>query len=123
MITKPPTNNRFRARHNGRNMTHKDGMNKTEAAYATHLSWRQTGGEILGFAFEAVKFRLADKTFYTPDFIVYAGDGTVEIHEVKGHWEDDARVKIKVFASLFPFKVIAVKRTKTGWETEDFTHG
>jgi hypothetical protein len=27
-------------------------------------------------------------------------DGQLQAHEVKGHWEDDARVKIKVAASL-----------------------
>lgn len=41
---------------------------------------------------------MADKTFYSPDFIVPALD-CIEVHEVKGHWEDDARVKIKVAAS------------------------
>jgi hypothetical protein len=57
--------------------------------------------------------RLADKTFYSPDFAVLTkADGTLEMHEVKGFWQDDARVKIKVAASIYPFKFIAVKAQK-----------
>ena len=57
----------------------------------------------------SVKLRLADKTFYTPDFAVMAGDGFMEMHEVKGFWTDDARVKIKVAADQYPFRFIAFK--------------
>ena len=52
------------------------------------------------------------------------GDGTLECHEVKGHWEDDARVKIKCAAEKFPFRFVAMKpRTKKnggGFECEEF---
>lgn len=96
-------------------------MNKTEAAYAAHLEILKRAGENNGFMFEAMKFRLADKTFYTPDFIVFAADGVIECHEVKGFWEDDARVKIKVFADKFPFRVVAVTKGKGGtWNREEF---
>lgn len=95
-------------------------MNKLEAAYAAHLQIRLRAGEILSFNYESVKFRLADKTFYTPDFMVVAADDTIEFHEVKGFWEDDARVKIKVFAALYPFRVVAVTRVKSEWKTEEF---
>ena len=73
---------------------------------------------------EAVKLRLADKTFYTPDFVVIRADGGIELHEVKGHWEDDARVKIKVAATQHPwFRFLAVKAGKTGWQYETFGGG
>lgn len=85
-------------------------MNKTEAAYAAELEQRKYAGEILWYAFEPWKFRLADKTFYTPDFGVLRADHQVECHEVKGFWQDDARVKIKVAAEQHPFRFIAVKR-------------
>lgn len=97
------------------------GMNKTEAAYAAHLQLRQHAGEVSWFAFEAVKLRLADKTFYTPDFTVMLADGTIEQHEVKGFWEDDARVKIKVAAALFPFRFLGIKKAGAGWAVEEFT--
>lgn len=96
-------------------------MNKTEAAYADHLTLLKHAGEIEWFKFEAMKFRLADKTFYTPDFIVLLRDGFLEAHEVKGHWEDDARVKIKVAASIYPLKFIAITKEKTEWQREDFS--
>ena len=100
---------------------HKSGeMNKTEAAYAAYLDGLKKDGTITDYRFEAVKLRLADKTFYTPDFMVLMPDFSFEMHEVKGFWEDDARVKIKVAAAQFPFKFVAVKKTKNGWDREVF---
>ena len=99
-------------------------MNKTEAAYDKHLWELRYAGEVLWHKFEAVKLRLADNTFYTCDFCILAKDGILEMHEVKGFWQDDARVKIKVAASLYPFRFVAVKaRAKKnggGWEREEF---
>ncbi|ENH6340913.1 DUF1064 domain-containing protein [Burkholderia vietnamiensis] len=96
-------------------------MNKTEAAYAELLAARVHVGEILEFKFESLKLRLADRTWYTPDFAVVLPDGAREIHEVKGHWTDDARVKIKVAAELYPYyQFIAVRRVKGEWVRETF---
>jgi hypothetical protein len=95
-------------------------MNKLEAQYAQSLELMCRAGEISWYQFDAVKLRLADKTFYTPDFFVLRMDSTLEVHEVKGHWEDDARVKIKVAASLFPFKFVAVKKVSGAWSYEEF---
>ncbi|MGQ5524892.1 DUF1064 domain-containing protein [Chitinimonas sp. PSY-7] len=99
-------------------------MNKTEAAYAQRLEAQRQRGEVIWYKFEGVKLRLADNTFYSPDFAVMAQNGQMEMHEVKGHWQDDARVKIKVAADLYPFRFIAVKpqpkRDGGGWSTEVF---
>jgi hypothetical protein len=99
-------------------------MNKTEAAYDAHLWQLRHAGEVLWHKFEGIKLRLADNTFLTVDFPVMRADGLLEMHEVKGHWEDDARVKIKVAASLYPFRFIAVrpkaKKNGGGWEVEEF---
>lgn len=99
-------------------------MNKTEARYANHLERLKHEGSIVWYRFEGMKFRLADNTFYTPDFSVMKSDGLFELHEVKGFWIDDARVKIKVAAELFPFTFIAIKeRPKKdggGYEREEF---
>lgn len=97
-------------------------MNKTERNYAGHLESLKIAGEVLYYAFDSIKFRLADKTFYSPDFIVMKATGELEAHEVKGHWEDDARVKIKVAASLHPIPFIAVKMNEhnNGWDYEYF---
>lgn len=95
-------------------------MNKTEAAYDAHLKLLTHAGTVLWHRFEAVKLRLADNTFYTADFFVLPKSGYLEVHEIKGHWQDDARVKIKVAASIYPFKFIAVTRNKDGWKREEF---
>ena len=87
-------------------------MNKSEAAYADHLEKRRHLGEIVRWRFEPMKFRLADKTFYTPDFLVTM-PGHLECHEFKGFMEEDANVKIKVVAEMFPeFLFIIVKKEK-----------
>lgn len=96
-------------------------MNGTESAYAKHLEHMKADGLIAWFKFEGMKFRLADNTFYTPDFAVMRSDGAMQLHEVKGYWQDDARVKIKVAADMYPFDFIAIRKGKGGlWELENF---
>lgn len=98
--------------------------NKTEAQYETMLEDMRVAGDVLWYRFEGVKLRLADNTFYTPDFAVMLATGVMEMHEVKGFWQDDARVKIKVAAELYPFRFIAAiprkKRDGGGWQIEVF---
>ena len=97
-------------------------MNRTEAAYDQHLASRP---DVAWRKFEGIKLRLADNTFYTPDFAVMLTGGQMECHEVKGGiWSDDARVKIKVAASMYPIRFVAVtraaKRDGGGWSVEEF---
>ena len=99
-------------------------MNKTEQAYALTLEARRQAGHLAWYKFEGMKFRLAGNTFYTPDFAVMKPTGELEMHEVKGYWQDDARVKIKVAADMYPIPFIAVKpkakKDGGGWEVEEF---
>lgn len=99
-------------------------MNKTEKAYAERLESLRLIGEVAWYKFEGLKFRLADNTFYTPDFIVMRSSGLLEAHEVKGFWQDDARAKIKIAADMYPLRFIAVKvRAKKdggGFSEEEF---
>ena len=95
-------------------------MNKLETRYAGVLAERKYAGEIIRYSFEKLKFKLAKRTFYTPDFLVVLPTH-IEIHEVKGFWEEDARVKIKVAAENFPeFKFVAVQWKKKQWIYEEF---
>lgn len=98
--------------------------NKTEQAYENFLTALQHAGSILWFKFEGIKLRLADNTFYTPDFAVMLASGQMELHEVKGFWQDDARAKIKIAAELYPFRFLAAKpkskKDGGGWEIEVF---
>jgi hypothetical protein len=102
-----------------------DRMNKLEARYAGYLEGQRRTGRIVFWRFEAVKFRLADLTWYTPDFYIMRTDGNIEIHETKGFWEDDARVKIKATAEQFPeFWFVAVQWKAQEWLFERFrAHG
>ncbi len=99
-------------------------MNQTEAAYAKDLEDLLMIGEIAWYRFEGLKLRLADSTFYTPDFAVMRADGLMECHEVKGRWLDDARVKIKVAAEMYPFRFLAIQKKRKkdggGWKVEVF---
>lgn len=99
-------------------------MNKTEEAYAKHLQNLQHAGQVAWYKFEGVKLRLADNTFYSPDFAVMLASGEMEMHEVKGFWQDDARAKIKIAADLYPFRFVAVKvkakKDGGGWAIEEF---
>lgn len=109
--------------------------NKLEAAYEQHLELLKREGKIDGYFFEGIKLKLADNTNYTPDFLVFASDGVVELHDTKGTttkmrasglkekvpWiEEDARLKLKIVAERFPFRTFAVFKTHNGWEMQQF---
>lgn len=98
------------------------GMNKTEARFA--VEWLAERSDT--FHFESIKLRLADRTWYTPDFVVWHGVGEVHVYEVKGSWksphQEDSRVKLKVAAELYPqfqfFAAVPNKETG-GWDIEE----
>ena len=50
--------------------------------------------------------------------------GLLECHEVKGFWQDDAKVKIRCAAAKFPFRFVAMKKKAKkdggGWESQEF---
>jgi len=120
--------NPFRAR--GRTQHVPGRMNGLETKYASLLNDRKMVGEIHSWRFESIKLRLANNTFLTPDFLVVLADGSVELHEVKArwkkedraHWEDDARVKVKIAAEIYPeFRFIGVSwDSREGWKYEQF---
>lgn len=101
--------------------------NKTEQAYENLLSARLSVGDILWYKFEGIKLRLADNTFYTPDFAVMLANGQMEFHEVKGFAMDDSMVKIKVAAEIYPFRFLLVKtklkRDGGGWDIREIGNG
>jgi len=96
------------------------GMNKTEAAYAYELEIRKRAGEIAWFRFEGVTLKLAHDTRYTPDFAVMLANGEMEMHETKGGFmREDSFIKIKLAASLFPFRFYLIRRDKSGWTIKE----
>lgn len=102
-----------------------DPMNGTERRYAECiLEPMKRKGLILEWRFEGVRLRLARRTHYTPDFLVVRPGPTFELHEVKGLWRDDARVKIKIAAERFPwFQFFAVRWDAGQWSWEAFDKG
>lgn len=113
----PPTQARGRTTHRP------DRMNLLERQYAEHLLSRMIDGEVRDFWFEAIKVRLADRCWYTADFLVQRTNGTLEIHETKSHMEDDAAVKLRLMPTLWwTFKLFIVRRVKGGgWTVEERT--
>ena len=78
-------------------------MNKTESRFADQLSMLKHTGSLSWYEYEAIKLKLAPKTFYTPDFVAVDKTGQVIVYEVKGGFiRDDAIVKLKIAARLFP---------------------
>lgn len=98
-------------------------MNKTEGRYEQYLELERLGGLILSHAFQPEGLRLADKTFYYPDFRVITADRVVQFHDVKPaqrsgtyYSTDDALVKIKLAAELHPYTfLIAWPSTGGQW--------
>ena len=99
--------------------------NKTESRYADVLEARRLCGEIEWYKFEGFNVRLADSTFYMPDYVVMLADGTFEAHEVKAGRvdkatgkvvkisEDASNIKIKIAADMYPFRFVwAVEQPK-----------
>jgi len=92
-------------------------MNILERRYSDTLTHSK---DVTWHRYEAVKLRLANGAYFTPDFLVMKADGELQVHECKGFWREAAKVRMKVAAELFPFKFIAVKHSKAGWEFEEF---
>ena len=98
-------------------------VSKLERDYGAHLEALKRSGEIVDYKHQSLKLRLADKTYYNPDYSVHRTDDVIELVEVKGFWEDMSRVKVKVCAERFPeFLFVAVTRPKKneGWKREEF---
>jgi hypothetical protein len=101
---------------------------KLEARYSEQLEADRLGGLVAKWAYESLKLRLADRTFYSPDFFVITPERRIELHEVKATWaaehQEDARVKLKVAAALFPeFRFFAITPAAGGgggWDREAF---
>lgn len=82
--------------------------------------------DIVWWAFEAFKLRLADNTFLTIDFALMRSDGSFELVDVKGSKamiEDDAWVKLKVARDKFPFRFFITwplaRKAGSGWHFEE----
>ena len=98
--------------------------NKTEEEFGAFLELGKVAGEIVWYVFEGIRLKLADNTFYVPDYQALDKNMELIVYEVKGFWTEKARVKIKVAAAMFPFRFIAAmkvpKKDGGGWKFEEF---
>jgi hypothetical protein len=92
---------------------------KWEEAYAVALEAQLRAGSILWYAYEAIKLNIAQGAHYTPDFLVMAKDGALEIHEVKGHWREAAKVRWKLVKEKFPFVFKLIKKRGSAFQVEE----
>ena len=92
-------------------------MNKTEARYAREvLDPLLSQYAILGWEWESIKFRMADRTWYTPDFLVIFPTH-MQIVEIKGFMRDDAVIKYKCCREMFPwFEWKMLRLIKGNWD-------
>lgn len=97
------------------------GMNKSETRYAEILECRLKRGEIHRWDFEPIRLKLGpdNKTTYTPDFMVIGNDGFIELIDVKGGFiMEDAMLKLKLAAKLFPMFTFRMAQYRNGEWTE-----
>lgn len=98
-------------------------MNKTEELYAADLQALKIAGEVVEWFFEAVTFKLAADTRYTPDFGVLYADGVLEFVDAKGGGpiNPTSLVKVKCAAEKFPMFRFVIEQKKAkkdggGWK-------
>lgn len=93
-------------------------LNKTEAAYYSYLKTVRDAAGIYVWVGtpQCITLKLGDDCRYTPDFFAINHGGEMLAFEVKGFWRDDAKVKIKVAARIFPFiRFQVVMKNKDQW--------
>lgn len=85
-----------------------------EYNYAAYLDWLVSLGEIQDWEYEPDEFQYPNvrgTRFYKPDFKIYNNDGTIEYHEVKGHWTQKAKTQVRRFGKYYPeFKLIVIEK-------------
>jgi hypothetical protein len=90
-------------------------LNKLETAFLGYL--KAICGDPGWICQQAIKLQLANGCWYTPDFIrITLKSAVATAYEVKGFMRDDANVKLKVAASLYPWIAFyLVQRKKGQW--------
>lgn len=76
-----------------------------EANYARYLNWMILHKQIDRWEFEVDTFEFPVKRgskYYTPDFKVWALDGSFEYHEVKGYMDPRSATKLRRMARHYP---------------------
>lgn len=118
-----------------------NGMNSTEAKFAAFLAGEKLAGRIADYRFQPITLKLAEGLRYTPDFLVIENSLEYTCYEIKGakkkkdskgewhgewtYWaEEDAKIKIKVAAQVFPelHFFVAFQPSRMPWLFQEVEH-
>jgi len=110
-----------------------DRMNKLERDYAGYLEQLKLAKEIQDYRFEPLKLILVhgipgkrNEMSFKADFLVIKQNWpyqwfNFELHEVKGFLREDAQLKLKMAAELFPwFRFYLIQREKAEWKYTEY---
>ena len=100
------------------------GLNGLEKDFLANVltPWLHSGAILWHSEHEAIKLRLADNTYYSPDWFVMTPTGDLKAYEVKGGlFPEKNRIKTKVAAELFPFPITICRRPRKRepWQYEE----
>lgn len=79
-------------------------------AYGELLATLRLRGDVLWFRANPIKLRLADETYYGPNFAVMVASGHLEMHHVVDAAKNESLTTVKIAAEQFPFRFVAVHR-------------
>ncbi|MBR8344678.1 hypothetical protein [Burkholderia ambifaria] len=89
-------------------------------AYGALLATMRSIGRVLWFRANPIKLRLADETYYCPNFAVMVASGHLEMHHVIDAANNEPLTTVKIAAEQFPFRFVAVHRDDScGWKFEE----
>jgi hypothetical protein len=95
--------------------------NNLERRYGQLLDLQLKAGEIKWWRLKPLRIRLADGSYYTPDFAVVTNEDQLELHETKGHMREAARVRMLVCREVFPAAIrLIIWDAQHGWQEEIF---
>jgi len=99
------------------------GRSKLEEEFRLSLYVDLQRGNIVWFDYEAMRLRIGKDAYYKPDFVTLSWGGSMTFYEVKGHWREAARVRIRAAAERYRmFSFFAVSKPKgEGWKYEAFS--
>jgi len=83
-----------------------------EANYARYLNFLQSNGKISRWEYEVDTFYFLNikrgTRSYTPDFKVFANDGSHKYIEVKGYMDATSETKLKRMAKYYPSEIVEI---------------
>ena len=94
--------------------------NKWETRYAAEiLHPRFLAGESVGYWFESMRLKIGEGAWYKTDWLEILANGSVIIHEVKGHMREAARVRLLAIRDKYKLPMRLARLVKGQWVVEE----